>query len=95
MRDLGKGEQAQTYFQKALEIRERLASQEPDRADFQRDLSVSYNQIGDLMRDLGKGEQAQTYFQKDLEIAQRLASQEPDRADSSATSPSPTTRSAI
>ena len=38
--------------------RERLARAEPDRADYQRDLSVSYEQMGDLYRALGQGEQA-------------------------------------
>ena len=55
--------------------------QNPDRADFLRELSVSYNKMGDLMLSLGQGEQARLYFQKDLDIADRLAAQEPDRAD--------------
>ena len=31
-----------------------LAKAEPDRADFQRDLSVSYNKVGDLYLSLGQ-----------------------------------------
>jgi hypothetical protein len=50
-----------------VDIRERLSRQEPDRADFLRDLSVSYERMGDLLRGLGQGEQARAYFQKDLE----------------------------
>ena len=50
-----------------MDIRERLSRQEPDRADFLRDLSVSYERMGDLLRGLGQGEQARAYFQKDLE----------------------------
>ncbi|MEO1246752.1 MAG: tetratricopeptide repeat protein, partial [Pseudomonadota bacterium] len=68
-------------FQNALEIRERLARAEPDRVDYQRDLSVSYNKMGDLYRDLGQGEAARKAFQNALEIAERLARAEPDRAD--------------
>ncbi len=60
---------------------ERLARQEPDRADYQRDLSVSCIKMGDLMCDAGEGEQARVYYQKSLEIRERLARQEPDRAD--------------
>jgi hypothetical protein len=53
----------------------------PDRADCQRDLSVSYNKMGDLYRDLGQGEAARKFYLKDLAIAERLAAAEPDRAD--------------
>jgi hypothetical protein len=45
---LGQGEQARVSFQRALEIRERLASAEPDRADYQRDLSVSLVRVGQM-----------------------------------------------
>ena len=38
---LGEGEQARQFYQKALEIRERLVGQEPERADYQTDLVVS------------------------------------------------------
>ena len=45
-------------YEKSLAIRERLAAAEPERADYQRDLSVSYNKVGDLYRALGQGEEA-------------------------------------
>jgi tetratricopeptide (TPR) repeat protein len=54
---------------------------EPDRADYQRDLSVSYNKMGDLYRALGQGESARTSYQRALEIIERLSLSEPDRAD--------------
>jgi energy-converting hydrogenase A subunit M len=38
---MGAGEQAREYYKKDLEITERLAKQEPDRADYQTDLVVS------------------------------------------------------
>jgi hypothetical protein len=50
-----------------VDIRERLSRQKPDRVDFLRDLSVSYERMGYLLRGLGQGEQARAYFQKDLE----------------------------
>ena len=65
----------------ALAIRERLAKAEPDRADYQRDLSVSYNKMGDLYGALGQGEQAREAYARSLAIAERLAAAEPDRAD--------------
>ena len=62
-------------------FRERLAQAEPDRADYQRDLSVFYERMGDLFGALGQGEEARQAFQKSLAIAERLAQAEPDRAD--------------
>ena len=58
-----------------------MAKAEPDRADYQRDLSVSYNKMGDLYVSLGQGEAARQAYQGSLEIAERLAKAEPDRAD--------------
>ena len=57
------------------------AQAEPDRADYQRDLSVSYERMGDLYRALGQGEQARESYLKSLGIRERLAQAEPDRAD--------------
>ncbi|MBM3729046.1 MAG: tetratricopeptide repeat protein, partial [Acidobacteria bacterium] len=59
----------------------RLVDQEPDRADYLRDLSVSFNKLGDLMRALGQGAEARRYYEQALAIRQRLVDQEPDRAD--------------
>jgi len=84
---LGKGQEARSYFTDSLEIARRLAEAEPDRADYQRDLSVTYNKLGDLMRALGRGEEARSLFTRALEIAQRLAETGPT---TSATSRSPT-----
>ena len=64
-----------------LKIAERLVRQEPERTDYLHGLSVSYNNLGDLLRGLGQGEQARQYYQKSLEIAERLVRQEPERAD--------------
>ncbi len=62
-------------------FRKRLAEAEPNRADFQRDLSVSYEKVGDLYRDLGQGDLARDSFLLSLEIRKRLAQAEPNRAD--------------
>jgi tetratricopeptide (TPR) repeat protein len=58
-----------------------LAESEPGRADYQRDLSISYNKLGDLYQALGQGEQALQLYQRSLDIARRLAESEPGRAD--------------
>ncbi len=73
--------EALTKHARIMETLERRARANPDRADYQRDLSVAYNKLGDLMRDAGEGEQARAYYQQSLEIAERLARQEPNRAD--------------
>jgi tetratricopeptide (TPR) repeat protein len=78
---LGQGDQAREAFLKDLAIAERLAQAEPDRADYQRDLSVSYNKMGNLYLALGQGDQAREAFLNALAIAERLAQAEPDRAD--------------
>jgi len=76
------------YTGRAVEVYERLhrllerrAEAHPDRAEYQRDLSVSYNKMGDLYRSLGQGEQAREAYGSSLAIAERLASSEPERAD--------------
>jgi hypothetical protein len=78
---LGATDQAMARYKEGHAIMERLARAEPGRADYQRDLSVSYERMGELYRALGQGEAAQAAFQKALEIRERLARAEPGRAD--------------
>jgi tetratricopeptide (TPR) repeat protein len=79
--NLGNLREARRLFVEAQRIRERLAQAEPDRADYQRDLSVSYNKMGDLYSALGQGDAARDAYQKSLQLRERLAQAEPDRAD--------------
>jgi tetratricopeptide (TPR) repeat protein len=58
-----------------------LARAEPERADYQRDLSVSYDRVGGLYRTLDQSEQARQSYLQSLAIRERLALAEPDRAD--------------
>ncbi len=78
---LGLGEQALERHRSALEFNEARVAKEPQRADYLRELSVSYNKMGDLESALGNGESARQFFEKGLEIAERLVAQEPQRAD--------------
>ena len=78
---LGYTSEAVERYEALLRLHEERASSEPDRADYQRDLSVSYERMGDLYRALGQGEKAREAYQSSLSIAERLASSEPDRAD--------------
>ncbi|MEZ4768174.1 MAG: tetratricopeptide repeat protein [Caldilineales bacterium] len=78
---LGFASAALEHYDKGRLLFERLAAAEPDRADYQRDLSVSFNKMGDLFTALGQGEQARLAYQRSLDIRERLAAAEPDRAD--------------
>ena len=61
----------------SLELATKLADLEPDNRQYLRDLSVSYNQLGDLD---GRDDpaQARDWFGKGLAIRERLADLEPD-----------------
>ena len=78
---LGQTQRAFSRYQGLLEAQQQRVHAEPDRADYQRDLSVSFERMGDLYRALGQGELARDAFSQSLAIAQRLALAEPDRAD--------------
>ena len=77
----GGGGGGAAFYEKALELRERLVAQEPGRADYLRDFSVSYNKMGDLQRAKGEGEAARQLYEKALGMRERLVAQEPGRAD--------------
>ena len=79
------------FYPEGSRDRRATRPQEPDRADYLRDLSVSYNKLGDLAR-LGQGDAAAQFFEKALEIAERLVARSPTAPITSATSRSPTTR---
>ena len=78
---LGFSDRAFRRYQSVVDRYEVLTRAEPDRADYQRDLSVSYNKMGDLHGALGQGEAARDAYAKSLAIFERLARAEPDRAD--------------
>ena len=78
MRAVGLGEEALQTANRYMKIAETRAKTEPKRADYQRDLLVSYEKMGDT---LGQGTEAQSYYEKSLAIAEQLAAAEPNRAD--------------
>ena len=77
---LGQGDQARDAYLKSLAIAERLAQAEPDRADYQRDLSVSYNKMGDLYRALGQGDAGAGRLPQGPRHRRASGQAEPDRA---------------
>ena len=59
----------------------KLVRAEPHRADLQRDLSVSLNNLGQLARAAGRSDEARTFFQDSLDVRRKLVRAEPHRAD--------------
>ncbi len=78
---LGYTDRALARYQQLLDRHRCLSHSEPDRADYQRDLSVSCNKMGDLMVSLGQGDAARQHYQNALAIRDRLSQSEPNRAD--------------
>ena len=73
----GQVTEALEYYQKCLEIRQRLVAADATDAQAQRDLSVSFEKLGDVHLKTGQVEQALTYYRKCLEIGQQLAAAAP------------------
>ena len=62
----------------ALRIAEKFAEKYPDDPGMQRDLSVSYNKLGDVAKARNDYNAAEGYYAKTLEIGERLAEKYPD-----------------
>ena len=63
-------------YQQGLAISERLAEQDKTNAGWQRDLSVSYEKVGDVLVAQGKLQDALDAYQQSLAISKRLAEQD-------------------
>ena len=62
----------------ALRIAEKFAEKYPDNPRMQRDLSVSYERLGDIAKARNDYKAAEGYYAKALEISERLAEKYPD-----------------
>ena len=62
----------------ALEIAEEFAENFPDDPNLQRDLSVSYGNLGDIAKSRNDYKAAEGYYAKALEIREKLAEKYPD-----------------
>jgi tetratricopeptide (TPR) repeat protein len=78
---LGQSDRALMRYRELLAILEPRAQGEPNRADYKRDVSVSYIKVGDIYRDMGQGEQARQLYLHSLVIMEALAQGEPNRTD--------------
>ena len=68
-------------YQASLAIRDRLAKSDPGNAGWQRDLSVSYEKVGDVQVAQGNLPAALASYQASLAITDRLAKSDPGNAD--------------
>ncbi len=67
-------------YRDSLAIGDRLAKSDPGNADWQRDLSVSYNKVGDVQVAQGDLAGALKSYRDSLAIADRLAKSDPGNA---------------
>ena len=71
-------------YRDSLQIRQRLAQADPSSAEasaqVQRDLSISFNKVGDILKEQGDLDGALRSYRDDLQIAQRLAQADPSSA---------------
>jgi len=68
------------HFQKALAIRKELIASDPSNSQFQRDVNVSYNKLGDLSLRLNETKLAKDHFLKALKVAEKLSALDPENA---------------
>jgi tetratricopeptide (TPR) repeat protein len=71
---------ALTSYRDSLAIAERLAKADPGDAQRQRDLSLSYDNVGDVLEAQGNLPDALTSYRDSLAIAERLANDDPGDA---------------
>jgi predicted negative regulator of RcsB-dependent stress response len=64
-------------YRKGLAIHEALAARDPANTEWQRDLSVSHNKIGNVLVAQGDGPGALAAYRKGLAIAEALAARDP------------------
>jgi tetratricopeptide (TPR) repeat protein len=77
---LGNVPAAREAYQKGLDIRLKPAQADPTDAEAHRDLSISYEKLGDVNRQLGNVPAAREAYQKDLDISLKLAQADPTNA---------------
>ena len=71
---------ARKAYQQAFDIAQKLAAADPTDAQAQRDLSISYDKLGNVSLQAGQVTEALTLYQKALEISQKQAAADPTDA---------------
>ncbi len=72
---------ALSSYRDAVSFIDRLAKSDPSNAEWQRDLSVSYNKVGGLQEARGDRDGALKSYQDSLAIHERLAKSDPSNAE--------------
>ena len=75
--EAGNLDAARTAYQASLDIAQRLAAADPANTEWQRDLSVSRNKLGDVARAAGDLATARGHYRASLDIRERLAAADP------------------
>ena len=73
----GDNEAAIDRYQQLLKLTMKLVEAEPDNTEWQRDLSVSHNKVGDMHQANGDGVSALKAYEDGLAIAKRLVELDP------------------
>ena len=75
--DLGKRQEAEEQYRKALTIQEQLAADFPAVPEYRLDLARSHNNLGILLAGLGKRPEAEQQYRKALTIQEQLTADFP------------------
>ena len=70
---MGQLGEAKSWFERSLNISEKLAQADATDAQAQRDLSVSLNKLGDVAVQMGQLGEAKSWVERDLNISEKLA----------------------
>ena len=78
---MGNTAQGMSDYQASLSIAQKLAEQDPNNAEWQRDLSVSHDRVGDVRVARGDRAGGLESYQASLSIREKLAEQDPNNAE--------------
>src|SRR5262249_44108869 len=74
--DMGEVENALAAHRKGLAIRQRLAGSDEENTQWQRDLAISYEKIGDALQAAGKLNEALASYREELAVVEHLVALE-------------------
>ena len=77
----GQAEEALGEYRQSLAIIEKLAAADPNNTQWQRDLSISHNRIGNMLAQAGRREEALAEFRTGLAIVEKLVAADPDNIE--------------
>jgi tetratricopeptide (TPR) repeat protein len=78
---MGEGQKALAFFQKSLKVIDELSTHIPERLDFRKDLSVSFNDLAQIFQAMGEVQKALELFEKSLKLINELIDIEPTRIE--------------